>query len=155
MIKKQPAIYKLQSKKTGEIYIGGTKNAQGRKRQHDYDFGRTRHGNPKMQKMYLDGDRFEFVVLEYLSDNLSDNDIVIREQEWKNFLNPTLNSRNAIPLFGSDVYLAKERKMSGKRTTPQTEEEKKKRAESVKRYWETHERRKLTPEERARITERL
>ncbi len=155
MINKQPAIYKLQSKQTGEIYIGGTRNAQGRNRQHDYDLRKSRHCNPNIQQMYLDGDRFEFVVLEYLPTEISDDGIVRREQEWRNFLKPTLNSRNAIPLFGSDLYLSKQRKLSGKRTTPQSEDEKKRRAESVKKYWDTHEHRKLSQEEKDIISERV
>lgn len=155
MINKQPAIYKLQNKRTGELYVGGTKNAQGRKRQHEYDLRNTRHCNPNMQQAYLDGDRFEFFILEYLPSEMTDDQIVRREQEWKDFLKPSLNSRNPLPRFGSDIYLARERKMSGKSTVPQSEEQKKKRTESVKRYWATHPHRVLSQEERDVISERV
>ena len=155
MIEKIPAIYKLKNKRTGEIYIGGTRNAQGRKRQHEYDLRSGRHRNPNLQQAYINGDRFDFVILEYLSPELSDDSIVRREQEWKEFLKPSLNSRNAIAIFGSDLELSKQRKLAGKRTTQQTEDEKKRRGESVKRYWATHERRKLTEEEKRKISERV
>jgi len=155
MIHRQPAIYKLQNKRTGDIYVGGTGNAQGRKRQHEYDLRRERHRNPKLQTAYNDGDRFAFSVLEYLPPEWTDDEIIRREQEWSDFLRPSLNSRSARPKFGSDIELARDRKLAGKRTTPQTEEEKARRAASVKKYWSTHKRRQLTEEEKETISRRL
>lgn len=155
MIKNNPAIYKLQSKTSDLFYVGGTRNAQSRKRQHEYDLRKTRHRNPKLQQAFLDGERFSFIVLEYLPEDFTDDQIVRREQEWMKFLNPPLNSRNAIPLFGSDIYIAKERKLAGVRTTPQTDEEKKKRSESVKKYWRERGRRTLSQEEKNIISEKV
>lgn len=138
-IKPYPAIYKLINLDNNKFYVGGTRNAQARKRHHFYDFRKGRHRNPKLQRDYNLGHTFKFMILEYLDVDMTDDFIVRREQEWQDFLQPEYNSRNAIKVFGSDLELQRERKLAGRITThTQSQAEKDKRAQSVKEYWKTH-----------------
>lgn len=154
-IKPVAAIYKLENSVTGEFYIGVTRNAQGRKRQHFYDLRKGRHHNPKLQRDYNLGHTFLYWILEYLDNEMSDDTLVRREQQWVDMLHPTYNSRNAILLYGSDLELSKERKLSGKVSRKQTDEEKQKRAMSVKEYWETHPPKIISDEHKRRISEKM
>lgn len=154
-IKPEPGVYKLEDETTGEIYVGVSRNLQNRKRDHKYDLRKGRHRNPNIQSAYNAGHQFSFSVLEYLPLTSSDDSLVRREQEWMDFLKPTLNSRNAIPQYGSDLYLQKERKLGSQIGRTQTEQEKKKRAESVKQYWATHPPKKMPIEYVERLKARM
>lgn len=154
-IKPEPGIYKLENEVTQEIYIGTSRNLQGRKRQHYYDLRKNRHRNPKIQEMYNLGHQLSFSVLEHLPPSYSDDDLVRREQEWIDFLHPTLNSRNAIPKFGSDLFLQKERKLAGKVGRRQSQEERDKRAQSVREYWKVHPPKKMPLEFVERLKTRM
>lgn len=155
-IRTEPAIYKLENTLTKEIYVGGTRDAQSRKRHHFYDLRVGRHRNPKLQRdFYENGNVFEFVVLEYLPRHISDDVIVRREQEWIEFLNPYYNSKNAVKVFGSDLDLEKERKLAQQKGRIQSQEEKNKRAESVRLYWKTHQPKKISEWHKKMISTRL
>lgn len=156
--KAKPAIYKIENIQTHEIYLGATKNAQNRKRGHFYDLRNRRHRNPKLQADFDasggDLNSFDFVVLEYLDDSLSDTEILNREQAWMDFLHPAYNSRNALPKYGSDYELERERKLAGKSTYVESPEAKERRMNSVREYWKTHTK-VLTEEHKKIISERM
>lgn len=154
-IKPEPAIYRLDNETTGEYYVGGTRHAQARKRQHYYDFRKGKHRNPRMQTDYNLGHPFSFSILEYLPIGSSDDVIVRREQEWYEFLKPAYNTKNAVAIFGSDIELQKERKMAGHSSRKQSPEEIAKRVQSVKEYWATHPPKKMPLEFVERLKARM
>ena len=158
-IKPEPAIYKLENTITKSAYVGATRNAQNRKRDHLSDLRRGIHRNPNLQNDFIkfgsDVSIFDFVVLEYLPIQSSDDYIVRREQEWMDFLHPTYNSRRAIPKFGHDLDLEKERHLSTQKGRVQSEAEKEKRKASMMLYWETHERPKITDYHKQMISQKL
>lgn len=154
-IKPEPGIYQLLDEYAHEIYVGVTKNLQARKRQHYYDLRKNRHRNPKVQIAYNSKHSISFAVLEYLPITSSDDFLIRREQEWMDFLQPTLNSRNAILKFGSDLEIQRERKLAGASGRIQTEEEKIRRAESVKLYWKHNPPKKMPIEFVERLKERM
>jgi len=154
-IRPEPGIYKLEDDVTGEIYVGTSRNLQNRKRDHKYDLRKGNHRNPNVQSAYNLGHSFSFAVLEYLPLGSTDDFLVRREQEWFDFLKPTLNSRNAISQYGSESFLQRERKLGGHIGRVQSEEEKQRRAESVKTYWATHPPKKMPLEFVERLRSRM
>lgn len=158
-IKPEPAIYKLENVVTGDFYVGATRNAQNRRRDHYSDLKLERHRNPKLQDDFLslgkDCSLFEFVVLEYLEPGVSDHQIVQREQAWMNFLHPTYNSRNALPKYGHDLDLEKPRHLAGRRGEKQTQDEKDKRAAAVRAFWKVNPPKIISEYQRNAISEKM
>ncbi|WP_405322862.1 GIY-YIG nuclease family protein [Methanobrevibacter sp.] len=58
-------IYKITNERTGESYIGQSKNVQKRWNQHKNELNKGTHHNAGLQRDYNRGDRFNFQVLEY------------------------------------------------------------------------------------------
>lgn len=69
MAKKTSGIYKITNDRTGETYIGQSKNIERRKRSHENELRQGTHHNRGMQSDYLRGDTFSFKVLEETSSN--------------------------------------------------------------------------------------
>lgn len=154
-LKPEPGIYKIENEITHEFYIGATRNIIKRKRSHYSDLRQGRHNNPNLQYGFNKGDNFSFSVLEYLDKSSSDDAIVRREQEWMEFLHPTLNSRNAIAIYGSEKDILRERKLAQRVGTIPSQETRDKRSISLKKYWETHEHIKCPLERREQLSERM
>jgi group I intron endonuclease len=158
-IRPEPAIYKFQNVISGDSYIGCTRNARNRKNDHYLDLKKNKHRNPKLQEDFnrLEGNTssFEFVVLEYFPIGTPDNELIRREQEWMDFLRPFYNSRRALPKFGHDLDLEKERFLSTRKGRKQTQEEKKRRGESIRAYWAKNPPKKISDEHRRAISEKM
>lgn len=60
-------IYKITNDRTGETYIGQTKNFERRRKSHENELRKGTHHNRGMQSDYLRGDTFTFTVLEETS----------------------------------------------------------------------------------------
>ena len=60
-------IYKITNDRTGETYIGQTKNFERRRKSHENELRKGIHHNRGMQSDYLKGDTFTFTVLEETS----------------------------------------------------------------------------------------
>lgn len=158
-IRPEPAIYKFENVITKDFYVGATRNAQNRRRDHYSDLKLERHRNPKLQDDFLslgkDCSLFEFTVLEYLDLGVTDHQIVQREQAWMDFLHPTYNSRNALPKYGHDLDLEKQRRLAGRRGEAQSQEEKDKRAAAVRAFWKVNPPKIISEYQRKMISERM
>ena len=69
MAKKTSGIYKITNDRTGETYIGQSKNIERRIKSHENELRQGTHHNRGMQADYLNGDTFTYTVLEQTSPN--------------------------------------------------------------------------------------
>ena len=69
MAKKTSGIYKITNDRTGETYIGQSKNIERRIKSHEKELRQGTHHNKGMQWDYLKGDTFTYTVLEETSPN--------------------------------------------------------------------------------------
>ncbi|MED4225950.1 GIY-YIG nuclease family protein [Neobacillus cucumis] len=60
---KKPGVYLLHDKKTGWIYVGGTKNIRSRISVHRSLLHRKKHTNNQLQKAYDKGELFVYVLV--------------------------------------------------------------------------------------------
>jgi len=67
--KKTSGIYKITNDRTGETYIGQSKNIERRIKSHENELRQGTHHNRGMQADYLNGDTFTYTVLEQTSPN--------------------------------------------------------------------------------------
>jgi len=83
-------IYQILCTENGKSYVGATSHLSTRKRQHFSDLRLNKHGNPRLQADYnLLGDKFNFIVLEYLFDKSM---LLRREQDWIDWIKPEYNA---------------------------------------------------------------
>lgn len=126
-MKRSPGIYVIRNIKNSKQYVGGTSNVVNRKRQHFSDLKLNKHGNKPLQDDYnlFGKDCFQFVVLEILSIDASENDIVNSEQKWMDFISPEYNINQIAGRYIGDYVrspeaVAKLRKtMTGRKLTPE------------------------------------
>ena len=57
-------IYKITNNRTGEVYIGQSKDIESRKNTHFKELSQREHHNNGMQNDYSSGDTFSFEILE-------------------------------------------------------------------------------------------
>lgn len=69
MAKKTSGIYKITNDRTGETYIGQSKNIEKRIKSHENELRQGTHHNRGMQADWIRGDTFTFKVLEETSPN--------------------------------------------------------------------------------------
>lgn len=69
MSKKTSGIYKITNDRTGETYIGQSKNIERRIKSHENELRQGTHHNRGMQSDYLRGDTFTYTILEETSPN--------------------------------------------------------------------------------------
>lgn len=121
---KRPGIYKIENAINGNCYVGGTKNLQGRRRQHFSDLKLGKSTSKKMQQDYNIFGRpcFTFIVIEFV-DNI--NNLVQQEQKWMDALKPVYNTNEVAGRYVGDYV--------------RTEEANRKRVETVKKLWENPE----------------
>ena len=66
---KTSGIYKITNNRTGEVYIGQSKNIEKRWAQHQKELKKGTHHNRNLQKHYNRGDTFSYSILEKSSTN--------------------------------------------------------------------------------------
>ena len=138
------AIYLVTNLKNNKRYVGGTSNYKHRLVCHRSEIKNKCHHNSNIQedleKFGYSLDDFSFSILEVLETNTED-EIVSKEQEWMDRLIPEYNI-NAVAGRYIGEYIrtdaAKEKANKKKRGRKQSQEEKDKRAASIRKYWATH-----------------
>lgn len=138
------AVYMIQNVQNHKVYVGSSKQVRQRRNKHFSALRRCCHENYKLQAEYdmFGTESFRWVVLEYIdSDDLSV--LESREQFWIDKLQPEYNIRpTAVNSFWeykteeSKRIAAEKCRKLGQRI--QTQEERTKRAESIKKFWATH-----------------
>lgn len=84
------AVYKIENKKTGDIYVGSTINYANRIAVHKY---KMKHGFNSAHRLYIDGanlgaSSFSFSIIELVND---ESILLDREQFYINKINPQYN----------------------------------------------------------------
>lgn len=95
------AVYRIQNKLTGDLYVGSSVNPYSRKTQHLSSLRRNKSQHPKLQSNWNEygEDAFVFEIIEQVKDPAQLRD---REQFWIDRLSPVLNtSENA---YGPGLY---------------------------------------------------
>ena len=139
------AVYMIQNTENKKVYVGSSRKIRSRRTKHFSALNKNCHENYKLQLDYNEygKDYFRWVILEYVDSN-DLNTLEKREQYWIDTLKPKYNIRpTAINSYWE--YKTKEsrdaasdrcRKQSLGRK--QSQEEKDKRAESIREFWATH-----------------
>lgn len=117
---RKTGIYAIVNLIDGKQYIGSSRNLAHRRRCHfsDLRIGR-KEANRNLQTAYnlFGAEHFAFHVIEYLDENISDKELISREQFWMDTLQPEYNvNKIAGSFFGESAF---------------TEEAKKKRYEKI------------------------
>ena len=141
-INKECGIYKIINTRTGKFYIGSTKNAWNRKKNHFSRLKRGVHDNPHLQAAWsqeADKSVFEFQMFIYC-----DKDALIGlEQGCINFMNPDYNlnlvaGKPPSPL-GKKASLETRAKMSAaKKGVPKTSEHRANMSAAMKTFLEAN-----------------
>ena len=84
------AIYKIQNKITGEMYVGCTSDFERRKYEHLNALYRGQHPNSRLQKAWdnFQENNFSFEILEQVA---SDSELFPKEQHYIELLQPDYN----------------------------------------------------------------
>jgi group I intron endonuclease len=122
-------IYQIKQISTGRIYIGSTKRFEHRKYIHLRDLSKGAHHCSYLQRVWNNakGEGFEFTLIETVEDVLM---LIVREQAHIDAVRPTGLLMNTCKVAGSCLGVK------------QTEETKKRRAESLRGSKRTIEQRK-------------
>lgn len=136
-------IYLIRNIQNDKKYVGSSRHIYSRRNGHFSALKLGNHSNYKLQKEYnnFGANYFEFIILENVPDI---NKLCDREQYWIDTLNPEYNlskiANNTTWKFRSEesrksVSEAVRKRQSGRK---QSQEEKDKRASSIKKFWATH-----------------
>lgn len=135
-------IYSIVNIITSERYVGSTINFKNRKRSHWSDLRLHKHGSWKLQRAYnwYGETNFRFIILESFYPEFL-VDLYAREQYWIDLYHPEYNinkiAGSFIPLSARSKK-AKKQANDKKRGRKQSQEEKDKRAASIRKFWATH-----------------
>lgn len=83
-------IYKIRNKTNNKFYLGSSKNLANRWREHKRDLRNNKHHSPRLQHAWnkYGPENFVFEVIEELSQDCLDKQLLEREQYWLKTLNP-------------------------------------------------------------------
>lgn len=146
-------VYCVLNTETGKRYVGSTTRIRNRKRQHLSDLRKHKHPSKLMQDDYDSFGEHSFVFFE-LEEVLtfSRDELHAAEQRWIDKYSPEYNTvmviKNYFPKFSDE---ARERARQAKIGRKQSQEEKDKRAQSIREFWarpENKGRKKISQQQR-------
>ncbi len=131
------SVYCILNKVTDRRYVGSTTRFNRRKNQHKHELRNNRHVSILMQKDFQDYGEESFIFFEleevYTFDR---NELFDREQYWINKYHPEYNTVETVkkffPVFSDE---ARERSRLSKIGRKQPQEEKDRRAKSIREHW--------------------
>lgn len=135
-------VYCILNIHNGKRYVGSTTSLSLRKRQHLFELRKFKHPSRVMQADYITygEDAFKMFSLEEVF-TFEREELFAREQHWIDLYKPEYNTNelagNHIPKSGltKEARQKQARKVTGRK---QSQEEKDKRANSIKKFWSTH-----------------
>lgn len=142
-------VYAIKNNKTGRLYIGSSKDVRLRKNHHLHFLRNEKHYNEELQKDWNE-ESFSFFLLEECSEEVLRD----REQAWIDsssntynlFMNDEMRKRVSEWMIGNKngkgaIFTEERRRKIGEANKKallghvQGEETKKKRSESIKKWW--------------------
>lgn len=136
-------------------YVGSTTKFSKRKSGHLYDLRHERHHSCLLQKDYNEygEDAIKFIILEKVP-TFSLDFLIEREQFWIDKYHPEYNinqlAGHRFPKKTKKEIEAIRKRMTGRK---QSQEEKDKRASSIKKFWKTHPAKTIPKEMRKHLSE--
>lgn len=99
-------IYKITNNRTGEVYIGQSKDIESRKNTHFKELSQREHHNNGMQNDYSSGDTFSFEILEEIP-NATKADLYNKESQYIKKFNSFHEGYNQTPGGSMDQFKGK------------------------------------------------
>ena len=150
-------VYCILNTETGRRYVGSTTRIRNRKRQHLSDLRKHKHPSKLMQDDYATFGEHSFVFFELeevLTFSLEELHAV--EQRWINKYNPeyntVMNVKKYFPTFSAE---SREKSRQAKLGRKQSQEEKDKRAQSIREFWarpENKGKKIISPEQKSHLS---
>lgn len=137
------AIYMIQNLHNHKKYVGSSRSAYSRRNGHFSALRIGNHGNHKLQKEFnqYGEEFFEWKILESVPEI---SKLQEREQYWIDTLHPEYNIRPSAENVSWEYQSERTRREASERRRKQnlgrkqSQEEKDRRAKSIKEYWATH-----------------
>ena len=94
-------IYKITNTENGKCYIGSSMNISNRWNQHKIDLNRKNHHSIKLQRSFnkYGEEKFKYEIVE----EVSIEELLIREQFYINFFDSYNNGYNSVPTAGNNM----------------------------------------------------
>lgn len=150
-------VYCILNTETGRRYVGSTTRIRNRRRQHLSDLRKHKHPSRLMQEDYDSFGEHSFVFFELeevLTFSLEELHAV--EQRWINKYNPeyntVMNVKKYFPTFSAE---SREKSRQAKLGRKQSQEEKDKRAQSIREFWarpENKGKKIISPEQKSHLS---